>query len=80
MKFDDYLNEQLKSPEFKKEYDDLKPLRYQVFEDGRNTMEFENLKEAKFHAETALLNAKQSVEIYDSETDSIMKTYCPEEL
>lgn len=80
MKFDDYLNEQLKNPEFKKEYADFKPLRFQVFEDGRDTMEFENLKEAKFYAETALLNAKQSVEIYDSETDSIMKTYCPEEL
>lgn len=80
MKFDDYLNEQLKNPEFKKEYDDLKSLRYQVLEDGRDTMEFENLKEAEFHAETALLNAKESVAIYDCETDSIVKTYYPEEL
>ena len=43
-------------------------------------MELENLKEAEFHAETALLNAKESVEIYDCETDSIVKTYYPEEL
>lgn len=58
----------------------LKSLRYQILEDGRDTMEFENLKEAEFHAETALLNAKESVEIYDCETDSIVKTYYPEEL
>lgn len=55
-------------------------LRYSIIVDGHDTMESASLKDAKFHAQTATLNAKEQVEIYDSETDKVLETFYPEEL
>lgn len=55
-------------------------LRYSIIIDGHDAMEIASLKDAKFHAQTATLNAKEQVEIYDSETDSVVETFYPEEI
>ena len=55
-------------------------LRYSVIIDGHDAMEIASLIDAKFHAQTATLNAKEQVEIYDSKTDSVVETFYPEEL
>lgn len=46
-------------------------LKYSIIIDGHD---------ARFHAQTATLNAKEQVEIYDSETDSVVETFYPEEI
>ena len=54
-------------------------LRYSIIIDGHDAMEIASLKDARFHAQTATLNAKE-VEIYDSETDAVVETFYPEEI
>ena len=55
-------------------------LRYSIIVDGHDAMEIASLKDAKFHAQTATLNAKEQVEIYDSETDAVVETFYPEDI
>ena len=50
-------------------------LRYSIIIDGHDAMEIASLKDVRFHAQTATLNAKEQVEIYDSETDSVVETF-----
>ena len=57
----------------------MERLRYSIIIDGRDAMEIASLEDAIFHAQTEALNATEAVEIYDSETDSIVETYYPEE-
>lgn len=58
----------------------MENLRYSIIIDGHDAMEIASLKDAKFHAQTATLNAKEQVEIYDRKTDSVVETFYPEEL
>lgn len=58
----------------------MENLRYSIIIDGHDAMEIASLIDAKFHAQTATLNAKEQVEIYDRKTDSVVETFYPEEL
>ena len=58
----------------------MNKLKYSIIIDGHDAMEIASLKDARFHAQTATLNAKEQVEIYDSETDSVVETFYPEEI
>lgn len=53
-------------------------LRYSVIIDGRDTIGCARLKDARFHAQTAALDAG-CVEIYDSESGGVVETFYAEE-
>lgn len=53
-------------------------LRYSVIIDGRDAVGCARLKDARFHAQTAALDAG-CVEIYDSESGGVVETFYAEE-
>ena len=53
-------------------------LRYSVIIDGRDAIGCERLADARFHAQTATLDAG-CVEIYDSELGGVVETFYAEE-
>lgn len=62
-----------------KNYENLK---YSIIVDGRETCETALLKDARFFAQTATLNATDCVEIVDisGENEKLIETFYPEEL
>lgn len=56
----------------------MEELRYSIIIDGRDAIGAATLEVARFHAQTATLNAEDAVEIYDSEKDAVVETFYPE--
>ena len=57
----------------------MEELRYSIIIDGRDAIGCADLETARFHAQTATLNAVDQVEIYDGKAGEVAETFYPEE-
>lgn len=57
----------------------MEELRYSIIIDGRDAIGCADLETARFHAQTATLNAVDQVEIYDGKAGEVVETFYPEE-
>lgn len=57
----------------------MEELRYSIIIDSRDTIGCADLETARFHAQTATLNAVDQVEIYDGKAGEVVETLYPEE-